>query len=64
MPEDDPLDVLDARAPEPDEIDEVLDELRALMGKVTSPVVRSCLEEAHDDIAHLSGKDGEQGSAV
>ena len=41
----------------PEEVEEVLSTLRALMAKVSSPVVRACLEEAHDDIAHLAGSE-------
>jgi hypothetical protein len=44
--------------PEPDRIDDeiaaVLASLRKLMSKVSRPIVRACLEEAHDDIAHLA----------
>jgi hypothetical protein len=50
--------------PEPEqrdnEIDVVLTTLRALMTGVSRPVVRACLEEAHDDIAHLVAVDTEQ----
>jgi hypothetical protein len=46
----------DSRA-EPDEVAEVLAGLRALMAKATIPVVRACLEDVHDDIAHLAGQD-------
>jgi hypothetical protein len=46
----------DSRA-EPDEVAEVLAGLRALMARATIPVVRACLEDAHDDIAHLAGQD-------
>jgi hypothetical protein len=42
---------------EADEVGEVLAGLRALMAKATIPVVRACLEDAHDDIAHLAGQD-------
>jgi hypothetical protein len=46
---------------EPDRIDDeivaVLAALRKLMTKVSSPVVHCCLEEAHNDIAHLAEKD-------
>jgi hypothetical protein len=45
----------DSRA-EPDEVAEVLAGLRALMARATIPVVRACLEDAHDDIAHLAGQ--------
>jgi hypothetical protein len=41
----------------PEEVEEVLSTLRALMARVSSPVVRACLEEAHDDIAHLAGSE-------
>jgi hypothetical protein len=40
-----------------DQTDEILAALRALMEKASIPVVRACLEEAHDDIAHLTEKD-------
>jgi len=40
----------------PDDTDEVLTSLRALLEKASSPIVRVCLEEAHDDIAYLTGK--------
>jgi len=39
-----------------DETDEILAALRALMEKASSSIVRVCLEEAHDDIAYLTGK--------
>ena len=39
----------------------VLKALRDLYAKVTSPVIRACLESAYDDIAHLVGTG--QGSA-
>jgi hypothetical protein len=41
-----------------DEVDEVLTALRGLLERTGSPVVRVCLEEAHDDIAHLTNRDG------
>jgi hypothetical protein len=44
---------------ERDETDEVLSMLEGLLKTVSSPVVRACLEEARDDVAHLSGKDVE-----
>jgi hypothetical protein len=40
-----------------DEIAEVLGALRALLARAGNPIVRSCLEDAHDDIAHLTGKE-------
>jgi len=39
-----------------DETDQILAGLRALIEKAASPIVRVCLEEAHDDIAYLTGK--------
>jgi hypothetical protein len=30
------------------------------MARATTPVVRACLEDAHDDIAHLAGQDDEE----
>jgi hypothetical protein len=47
---------------ERDEIDEVLSVLEGLLSKVSSPVVRACLEGARDDIAHLCDK-GEEAAA-
>jgi hypothetical protein len=40
-----------------DETDEILLALEGLIERATSPVVRLCLEEAHADIAHLTGRD-------
>jgi hypothetical protein len=42
---------------ERDEVALVLEVLQGLLRKVANPVVRACLEEAHDDIAYL----GDQG---
>jgi hypothetical protein len=42
---------------EEDEVDQVLAVLRGLLLSISSPVVRVCLEEAHDDIAHLTNRD-------
>jgi hypothetical protein len=39
-----------------DEIDDVLASLQALAKKVSSPTVRVCLQDAHDDIAHLASR--------
>src|SRR5436305_612701 len=44
----------------PDEVEGLLAALRALMAGVTIPVVRACLEEAHDDIAYLAGQADEE----
>jgi hypothetical protein len=41
----------------PGEVGEVLATLSDLLGRVRGPLVRACLEEAHDAIAHLSGWD-------
>ncbi len=38
-----------------DEAAHVLKTLQELIDTVTSPVIRACLEEAHADIAHLTG---------
>jgi hypothetical protein len=44
----------------PDEIDEILAGLRALLNRAWHPVVRGCLEETLAEIAHLtSDEDGE-----
>jgi hypothetical protein len=40
-----------------DEVDGVLAALRGMLRKLRSPVVRACLEAAHDDIAHLMERD-------
>ena len=40
-----------------DEVDQVLAVLRGLRLSASNPVVRSCLEEAHDDIARLMNRD-------
>jgi hypothetical protein len=41
---------------ESDEVDAVLAGLADLLARVSSPVVRACLEEARDDILHLTGR--------
>ena len=48
---------MDMRFNQDDEIGLVLETLRALVTKVGRPVIRACLEDAHDDIAHLSEHD-------
>jgi hypothetical protein len=42
---------------EQDEVGVALAGLRELMAKVSNPVVRACLEEAQEDIMHLTGRD-------
>jgi hypothetical protein len=42
---------------EADEVDVVLRALDGLLRSTGSPVVRACLEEARDDIAHLTNRD-------
>jgi hypothetical protein len=44
---------------EQDEIDEVLTTLRRLYQKISSPMIRACLEAARSDLAYLadSGED-------
>jgi hypothetical protein len=42
--------------PSEDEAEMVLVALRALQQKVSSPVLRACLEAAEDDIVHLVGR--------
>jgi hypothetical protein len=51
------LDVEVALDGETNEVEEVLASLRLLMARAGSPVVRACLEEAHDDIIHLTGSE-------
>jgi hypothetical protein len=57
----------DPGRPEPheeerDEVADVLTALRVLSQKVASPMIRVCLQAAHDDIAHLVGT-GAEGEA-
>jgi hypothetical protein len=40
-----------------DGIDEALTVLQGLLGRIASLVLRACLEEARDGIAHLTGRD-------
>jgi hypothetical protein len=42
-------------ASEADEVAGILSALRKMASQATAPVVRACLEEAADDIAHLTG---------
>jgi hypothetical protein len=42
-----------------DEVERILDALRELTEQAPSPVVRVCLEEARQDIAHLAGAGNE-----
>ncbi len=42
---------------EPDEIAELLSALRSLTRQTCHPVVRACLQQAHDDITHLTSCD-------
>jgi hypothetical protein len=44
---------------ERDEVEEVLEVLRELIGRGLRPFIRTCLEDACADIAHLAGRDGE-----
>lgn len=47
------------------EVEQVLAALRELYQKVSSPMIRACLEAARDDIAYLAGTgegDGEAGA--
>jgi hypothetical protein len=46
---------------ERDEIDAVLTVLEGLLRSVSIPVVRTCLEEARADVAHLTGRDATEG---
>ena len=41
--------------PGENEVGMVLKALRDLYGKVSSPVIRACLEAAYEDIVHLVG---------
>jgi hypothetical protein len=40
-----------------DETEIVLHALQELMQTVTSPIVKTCLEEAHEDIVYLTSSD-------
>jgi hypothetical protein len=44
----------DADCTECEEIAEILASLRMLAEKSSHPVVRACLEQTHEDIAHLT----------
>jgi hypothetical protein len=59
-----PIDDGEVLPNEPDEINEVLAGLKALRERATMPIVRACLEDAHDDIAHLTGRDPLQSEAA
>jgi hypothetical protein len=47
-----------------DEIEAVLAALRKLMSRVRRPIVRACLQEAHDDIAHLAERHIEESDGL
>jgi len=51
--EEHPEDLADVNGP--DEVAEVVAALRNLLDRATNPVVRACLEEALEDIEHLTG---------
>jgi hypothetical protein len=52
------LSVRDVSIPvEGDDIDQVLVALKHLIDTTSSPIVRGCLEDAHEDILHLTGHD-------
>lgn len=40
-----------------DEVDQILDALRHMVSRTTSPMVRTCLEDAIEEIAHLTNHD-------
>jgi hypothetical protein len=44
----------DSDLAEPDDVRGVLAALQRLAGRTPHPVVRACLEQAHDDIVHLT----------
>jgi hypothetical protein len=46
---------VNAAGPEGDEVKHALDTLRCLAGRVSSPVIRACPEDAGEEIAHLTG---------
>ena len=48
---------------ERDEVEQILATLRALAQDAPSPVIRLCLEEARQDIAHLAGAGAKQAKA-
>ncbi len=49
---------------ETDEVEEMLASLRLLIARSGCPVVRACLEEAHDDIIHLTGSEAKPAGAA
>jgi hypothetical protein len=52
----DPIDAEEDLIFHTDDIDDVLAALRVLASKVVSPIVRGCLQDVHDEIAHLTSK--------
>jgi hypothetical protein len=56
MQQEDPLEALESLEADIEEVAEVLAQLRALLARASHPVVRSWIEAAHDDIAHLTGR--------
>jgi hypothetical protein len=42
---------------EPDDVDHILAVLGHLVNRITNPVVRVCLADAYEEIAHLTGRD-------
>ena len=60
MAEDQPV-ILQFPEKEEDEVDDILSVLRHAVSRATSPVIRACLEDAAEDIVHLTGcSDGRQ----
>jgi len=53
MPDEQPV-VPSFSEEEPDEVDNVLSALHRLALSTTNPVVRACLEDACEEIAHLT----------
>jgi hypothetical protein len=48
------LSVRQPRASNADDIEQILVALQHLIDRTTSPIVRGCLEDAHEDSLHLT----------
>ena len=62
LPAEEVSEKLEGQPIEQDEVDEVLTALRRLYQKISSPIIRACLEAARADIAYLAdaGEESEE----
>lgn len=56
MPEQEPV-LVPFLEDEVDEVADILANLQHMAGRVTNPVVKACLEEVQEEIAHLTNLD-------